>query len=403
MVGDPAQFYAELRAHGPVVKVNLDGDVPAYLVIGWNECNHVLRTGYLHSRDLRRWSVPQQGGLPPDWPLAPHVQWMPNMLHAEGEEHARLRDAFTASLGKIRSGRLKAVVERAATQLIDGFLDAGRADLVSQYAVPLPMLVLARLFGFPPEDEPRLQRAIMTLLEGGEGALAANEELVEIIEGHVERRRAEPRADIVSGLLEAGLGLSEVRWTVWLSINAGMGATTAWLANVLELLARTVDTQLDLRSGFADVPGVMGQVLWDHTPVQQVIGRVTTTALELGGLAIPQGALLIVSLAGANLDHTRFGTADARSSCTYGNKSHLAWGNGPHECPAPDLATAIVRDGVELLRDRLDDIHLTHPGRPTRWSPSIIVRIPGEGGLDVSWDPGRARGRAETFAPAGGR
>lgn len=398
MVDDPALYYGRLREHGPVVAVHLDGHVPAWLVTGYDACNTVLRDGLTYTRDLGQWRITQHGALPQDWPLAPHVQPMRNMLFASGEEHSRLRGAFKTSLGKIGQRRLRTTITQTADQLIDTFVNDGQADIVGQYAVPLPMAVLARFFGFPPDEADQLQHAILTLLGGGENALTANTDLTALISSHVQRRDSEPRADITTWLLEEGLNGEEVRETLWLAINAGVGSTTAWTANTCELLARTEDARIDLRSGLRNIPGVMSEVLWDHTPVQQVIGRVATADVDLNGTRIRQGDLLIVSPAGANSDHARFGGRDQRSAYVESNASHLAWGSGAHECPATGLATAIVQGGVERLWTRMDDLHLTHPDRPTRWSPSIIVRIPES--LPVSWDASRARARATTLASA---
>ncbi|WP_143661992.1 cytochrome P450 [Streptomyces glaucescens] len=402
MVADPAAFYATLREHGgPVVPVHLDGEVPAWLVIGYDACNTVLRDGLLFTRDLGQWHVTKQGLLPQDWPIGPHVQPMRNMLFASGHEHQRLRGAFKTSLHKVGQRRLHATITRVADRLIEGFVEDGQADIVGQYAVPLPVAVLTQLFGFPPEDAERLQRTILTLLGGGEGALDANVGLNAMIEDHVRRRRQEPRADIVTWLLEADLSDEETRETVWLAINAGVGSTTAWAANTCEVLARAEDARTDLRSMLRDIPGVMAEVLWNHAPVQQVIGRVATADMDLHGTRVRRGDLLIISPAGANLDHDRFGGRALRADYVESNASHLAWGSGAHECPAPGLATAIVRGGVERLWTRLDDIHLAFPGQPTQWSPSIIVRLPAR--LDIAFDPVRARKRAATLAPIGDR
>ncbi|MFE9966438.1 hypothetical protein [Streptomyces sp. NPDC005525] len=398
MPAEPAAFYGDLHEYGPVVPVHLDGTVPAWLVIGYDVCNQVLRDGLRFSRDLGLWGVTERGELPPDWPLAPHVTRMDNMLYASGQEHVRLRGAFKAGLRKVGAHWRNTQIRIVADQLIDSFVDAGRADIVGQYAVPLPVAVLTRLFGFPLEEAEVLQRAVLTLLDGGEGALAAHEELSQTISMHVHRRRREPRTDMVTGLLEAGLTEEETIKTLWLSINAGIGATTAWTANACVLLARAEDVRIDLRGSLRDIPSVMERVLWDHTPVQQVIGRIATTDVDLHGTLVRRGDLLILSLAGANLD-PRFGGADARTSNTNGNGSHLAWGNGAHECPAPDLAKAIVEIGVGRAWTRLDDIELTDPSQRIRWRDSIIVRMPEE--LNVSWDPARARARAKTLAPIG--
>ncbi|MEU3855065.1 hypothetical protein [Streptomyces sp. NPDC029554] len=397
MVDDPSVFYARLREHGPVIRVRFDGDVPAYLVIGYQQANKILTNGLLFTRDLGQWSITQDQ-LPSGWPLQPHTRPMQNMLFATGEEHVRLRTAFKAGLSKIGQGRLNAAVRTAADQLIDAFVDDGHADMVSRYALPLPVAVLGKLFGFPPHEAGRLQRLIPTLLDGGEDALDANTELTEVIAAHVARRQSDPRADITSGLIEAGLSVQEVEQTVWLSINASVGATTAWMANTLLLLARLETARSDLRGWLRDIPGVMSEALWNHAPVQQVIGRIATADVVLDdtSVLIPRGALVVVSLAGANLD-PRF-DAMRRASAYEDNASDLAFGNGAHGCPSADHARAIVQGGVERLWTRLPDIHLTHPDRPTQWADSIITRIPQH--LHTSWDPAQARHRGDTLAHA---
>ncbi|MEW2608389.1 hypothetical protein AB0894_31865 [Streptomyces sp. NPDC047916] len=402
MVDDPAAFYGRLRAHGQIVPVHLDGDVPAWLVTGYDACNRVLRDGLTFTRDLGQWRISREGLLPRGWPLAPHVQPMRNMLFASGEEHTRLRGAFKTSLAQVGQLRLRTTVTRVADQLIDAFVRDGEADLVSQYAVPLPGAVLARLFGFPAEEADQLQRDVMTLLGGGEAALDAHAVLNHLISVHVRRRRKDPRQDITTWLLDAGLTEEETRESLWLAINAGVGSSNAWMANTCALLALAEDTRIDLRSGLQHIPGVMSRVLWDHTPDQQIIGRVATADVELAGTAVRRGDLLVVSPAAANLDHARIGgDVTRREAYAEGNSSHLSWGNGAHECPATGLATVLVQGGVERLWTRLDDLHLTYPDQPTRWSPSIIVRIPAA--LPVSWDAGRARARATTLASVGAR
>lgn len=403
MLDDPAAFYAGLREHGPVVPVHLDGDVPAWLVTGFQACKRVLRDGLLFSRDLSHWAVAQDELVPPDWPLAPHVAPMENMLFAQGEEHLRLRGAFTTAVSRIGSRRVGATVQAAADRLIDTFVDQGQADIVSQYAAPLPVAVLTSLFGFPKDKAETLQRVILTLLDGGQGAVEASAELDDMINDLVDRRRREPRGDIVTGLLNAGLTARETSSTVWLAINAGIGSVVAWTANSSELLARMEDTRTELRHGLLDIPAVMLEALWEHTPVQQVIGRVARADVDLEGQHVRRGDLLIVSLAGANLDHAHLSGNGriARSAYTKDNASHWSFGGGAHECPVQPLANAIVEGGVGRLWTRLEDIHLTHPEKPTKWRPSIIVRIPDR--IDVTFDPARARARSATLAPTGDR
>ncbi|WP_406360571.1 cytochrome P450 (plasmid) [Streptomyces sp. NBC_01544] len=400
---DPEALFTRLRERGPVIDIRLEGDVPAWLVIGYNEADEVLRRTDRYTRDPRTWNVPREGRLPEGWPLEPHLTFRPDMLFASGAEHARLRGSLNRSLGAIGSYRLHRSIKDAADRLIDAFQEAGEAELVSQYAAPLPMFVLTRLFGFPRQDEALLQSGIRTLLEAGEDALDANRMINQIIAAHIARRRAEPATDIVSALVQdsAALTDAEIHATIWLTINAALGATTSWLSNTIGSLARSAARQHDLHSGYADVQSVMDETLWGLTPVQQIIGYIATGDRELGGARVRDGDLLVVSLAGANLDHQRLGGDRHRASYTDRDGANLSWGNGPHDCPAPAraLASAIVRDGVDRLWTRLPDLHLTDPDEPTTWGPSPIVRTPDE--LLGSFDAGKAHALAQTLTTGG--
>ncbi|MGC5567697.1 hypothetical protein ACPYPG_33320 [Streptomyces sp. FR-108] len=98
--------------------------------------------------------------------------------------------------------------------------------------------------------------------------------------------------DITSGLLEnlENLEAEETRRTIWPAINASVGAISTWIAHTCALLARAENARIDVRSGARPIPDVMNEVLWEHTPVQQVIGRVATTDIAGHGRRPPDPA-----------------------------------------------------------------------------------------------------------------
>ncbi|MEV0445156.1 cytochrome P450 [Streptomyces spectabilis] len=406
MAQDPQDLYAAMRAqHGPVVPVELTGGVPAWLVVGYREAAQVLRDGYLFSRDSRLWRFSRDGLVPQGWPLEPHTAWRPNVLFAEREEHVRLRGALTRSFKNVGLGHVGRFAAKAGNELIDGFCLDGHADLVAQYAAPLPLKVLMRLFGFPPATTTWLQAAIPALLEGGDSAREADAQIMDIIAGHVARRRAESGADLVAWLVEdeAELSDDEVRDQVWLTLNAGMPATSNWIANTAEQLMSRRGMHLGVNSGYMDIQGAMKATLWQRPPVENVIGRWAVSDVELGGTMIRAGDMVILSLGAANLsDHCGAdGKPIPRDSYTDHNESHLAFGAGRHECPVPDLARLITRVAVESLWTRLPDVHLSDPEQPRDWGPSIIVRALRT--LPVSFGAVRASADAQVAsARAGG-
>ncbi|MFF1628217.1 cytochrome P450, partial [Streptomyces sp. NPDC058272] len=239
---DPHVLYETKRGeYGPVVPVVLDGGVFAWLVLGYAELLEVTRREYVFSRDSRHWR-PREGSIPKDWPLEPHTVWRPNAVFAGGEEHARLRGALTRALGRVSPQQVRRFTSETGHRLIDAFCASGRADLVQQYAGPLPLMTLMRLFGFPAAPEAQLQMAIPALLECGDQAREADRQIMQIVADHVARRHEEPAADITSWLIqdeEAGLDDNEICEQIWLTLNAGQGATSIWIANIAEQMVST--------------------------------------------------------------------------------------------------------------------------------------------------------------------
>lgn len=147
---DPLGIYARLRKeHGAVAPVLLEGDIPAWLVLGYRECRWVLDTPRQFSRDSRIWRDWKEGRVEATSPLIPMLGWRPDCVSQDGAPHRRLRGAVTDSLQTVAGRGIRRHVEHFANKQIDAFADAGSADLVGDYAEFLPMLVLTRLFGLP--------------------------------------------------------------------------------------------------------------------------------------------------------------------------------------------------------------------------------------------------------------
>ncbi len=127
---DPRGLYEKLRAeHGAVAPVLVEGDLPAWLVLGYQENLDVARTPSRFSRDSRQWRDLLEGRVAPTNPLAPIATWQPMCTFMDGEEHQRLRQAVTDGLARFDRRGVRRHVTRYANQLIDAFvgLRPGRA------------------------------------------------------------------------------------------------------------------------------------------------------------------------------------------------------------------------------------------------------------------------------------
>ena len=371
---DPVALYEKLRdEHGAVAPVLLEGDVPAWLVLGYRENMEAARTPTRFSRDSRIWRDWTEGRIPAQSPLVPMLGWRPDCVSQDGEEHQRLRSAVNESLGRFDRHGIRRHIQRYADQLIDGFAEAGTANLLDQYAHHLPMLVLTRMFGMPEEVGPRLVEACTGLIKGGEKAMEYNEYIMGALHELAERKRVDPGHDFASWLIAhpAELAADEVESHLRLVLIAANETTTNLIANTLRVVLTDPRFRASLTGGLMTVPDALEQVLWDEPPLAVCPGRFATGDMEFGGQHIKAGDLLVLGLAAGNADPAVRPDLDLP---VHGNRSHLAFSRGPHECPGQDIGRAITDTAVDALLTRLPDVHLAVPEEELEWVSSTWSR-----------------------------
>ncbi|MBO8198344.1 cytochrome P450 [Streptomyces smyrnaeus] len=394
---DPMALYEKLRAeHGPVAPVLLPGDVQAWLVLGHRENLEVARTPSLFSRDSRHWHAMREGRIGPDHPLAPLTMWQPLCVFVDGTEHRRLRQALTDSLSRFESRGIRRYVIRFTHQLIDGFQDAGQADLVKQFADQLPLRVITQLFGMEEEYGPKLVEAAKDMIQGTETAVESNNFITETLQRLVERKRAFPGHDVGSKLIEhpARLTDDEVREHLRLTLVAANEPTVNLISNTLRMLLTDRRFRATLAGGHTTLPDALEQVLWDEPPQTTTIGRWATGDTQLAGQQIKAGDMLVLGLAAGNVDPA---VRPNLSVPLHGNRSHLAFNAGPHECPGRDLGRAIADTGIDTLLSRLPDLRLAIPEADLRRDNALMSRRLVS--LPTTFTPPRRVGRRSTGEP----
>ncbi|MGW2238884.1 cytochrome P450 [Streptomyces sp. NPDC001759] len=358
---DPYGIYERLRKeHGSVAPVLLEGDVPAWLVLGYRDNRRVLDNPRQFSRDARIWRDWREGRVSETHPLIPMVGWRPDCVSQDGEPHRRLRGAVTDGLLAASSRGVRRHATYFANKQIDAFAEAGRADLVADYAELLPMLVLTRILGLPAADGLRLIESCAQVFKGGEDALEHNGRIIQILSELSERKRAEPGSDFTTALLEhpAGLDHDEVVSHLRLVLIAAHTTTSNLLARVLQLVLTDTARLSGLVSGQLNISSVVEEVMWDTPPLAVLPGRFAAADLELGGHHIQEGELLVLGLAAGNLDPE---VRPDAAVTVQGNQSHLAFSSGPHECPGQNIGQSIIEIGVDVLLHRLPDLRLAVP------------------------------------------
>ncbi|MET7550976.1 cytochrome P450 [Streptomyces sp. NPDC005078] len=358
---DPHSIYGRLRKeHGAVAPVLLEGDIPAWLVLGYRENRRVLDNPRQFSRDSRIWRDWKEGRVEATSPLIQMLGWRPDCVSQDGEPHRRLRGAVTDNLQSIAGRGIRRHVTHFANKQIDEFADEGSADLVGDYAEYLPMLVLTRLFGLPAAEGHNLAVSCAQVIKGGEGALAHNDRIMEILGELADRKRSEPGSDFTTGLLghEAGLDGDEILSHLRLVLITAHTTTSNLLARVLQLILTDTSRLAGLVSGQLNITTVVEEVMWNTPPLAVLPGRFATADLELAGHHIKEGDLLVLGLTAGNLDPEI--RPDAGVSIQ-GNQSHLAFSGGAHECPGQNIGQAIIETAVDVLVHRLPGLRLAVP------------------------------------------
>jgi cytochrome P450 len=367
VLANPYPLYRRLRTEDPV---HWEDDDERWMLTRYADVVTVLRSPAASSDRVQALSrfVPSH--------LRPLLELRSNsMLNCDAPRHTRLRllvnKAFTARAVEALADKIQ--------HLVDGMLDAvqprGRMDLMADLAHPLPVIVIAEMLGVPPEDRPLFKRWShdLSLIAGGAGSprgLSMADysrcadsfgELSKYVGEIVAKRRAEPRADLLTALgqaEEAGDRLNEMELYAnsALLLVAGHETTTNLIGNGSLALLRHPD-QLDrLRRDPSLVPSAVEEFLRYESPVQ-FLTRLLKEDLSLGGKQLRAGQTLLVMLGAANRDPEQFADPEGLDVGRSDNK-HVAFGLGSHFCLGAQLARLEGRIVFETLLRRLPNLRL---------------------------------------------
>lgn len=363
---DPYAAYEALRENAVVHDPSRD----VWLVAGHEECVAVLRD---HAT-FRQWDADEMRSSE-----APSTRARA-LVNADPPVHTRHR----ALVGQAWSPRRTAedIAPRLAAladDLVDAFAARGTADLVAEYAHPLPVIAIAEILGVPSSDRDRFKKwsdDLVAPLAGGLDDARRREcadsarALRSYITTAVADRRAQPRADVLTALVESRVegeepldGPELVSVVVQLLV-AGHETTTNLISNVLLRILTEPGLRDRLDEGQETLANVVEEVLRCDSPVQSIFRRAARQA-RVGGVDIPAGARVLVIFGSANRDGRAFEDASAFCPGRSDLRRHLGFGFGVHYCLGAPLARVETRLAVETLLRRLPDLRLAEPPRRT--------------------------------------
>ncbi|MGW1517644.1 cytochrome P450 family protein [Streptomyces sp. NPDC002287] len=373
---DPYGVYARLRAEGSVHRVALPDGAPVWLVT--HEAD--VRAGLADARfsvDKRHARGGFQGfSLPPALDA--------NLLNVGPEDHLRLRrlvaQGFTPRHVEGMRTAVRAAVDAFADRLVARVESDGVADVVAEFAGPLPLKVIGDLLGVPQEAYGRFAGWIATMLVPGsrEELAGAVREVHRFLVELVAARRAAPGEDVLSGLVaarDAGDRLSEDELVslAFLILMAGSETVQHLISGGLLTLLTHEEELEALRERPGLLPEAVEELFRYAVPNHSAIRRFPTEPVEIGGVRIPAGDTVLFSLAAAHRDSARYPEPD-RFDIGRADKAHLALGHGVHYCLGAPLARMQVTLALEALLRRLPGLRLAVPAAELRWSTTFRFR-----------------------------
>ncbi|WP_327145966.1 cytochrome P450 [Nocardia sp. NBC_01327] len=363
---DPHRAYREMRERfGALAPVELASGVPATLVLEYRTAVRILNDPERFPADPRVW----QEGVPADCPVLPMMQWRPNALRNAGNVHARYRQTNTAGLAGIDQFGLQSVVERTAVSLINAFCASGSANLVRDYAFPLAFEVLNHLLGCPADIAGQAAEGFRAIFEGI-GAETGNKLLVGALQRLAVHKRAQPGDDVTTRMLEHPARLTDTEMVHQLATLYGAGIEPQQNLIINTLLLILADDRFGgiVLGGSLSTRDALDEVLFDDPPMANFCISFPRQPVLVEDRWLPAHQPVVVSMAACNTDPA------IRAGQLAGNRSHLAWGAGPHSCPASSLAYLIAQEAIDQLLDALPEIRLAVPIGELDWRPGPFHR-----------------------------
>jgi nocardicin N-oxygenase len=375
----PAEF-TRLREQCPVQRVTLPYGGEGHLVSRYADVKQVLSD--------RRLSRAATVGV--DVPRTVREITAPgHLLAMDPPEHTRLRRLVASAFTERSVQRWRPRIQEIIDGLIDDLREQATAgepvDLVAHFSMPLPMTVICELLGVPPQDRHYFRRVAEVAFSNGsatsEEMQKVGEEFGTYLYGHIGRLRENPGQDLMSQLIAARdededrLTEAELISLAGTILLAGYETTAAELSNfVYTLLDQDrwtwlVDHPQHLDSAVEELLRYIALGGGDVLP------RLTTQDVEIGGTVIPAGESVIAAMISANRDADIFDDPDVLDLERTHNP-HVAFGHGPHHCTGAQLARLELRLALSSLLKAFPDLTLATAAADVPWRKGSLVRGP---------------------------
>jgi cytochrome P450 len=390
---NPYPYYERLRAEDPV---HFDEGIQTWLVTRHDDIMTVARNTEAYSDEMRVSGAirsPFQHEVDEYMKREGFMVLDPaDSFKVDGELHARRRKlvahAFTGPIVAAMEARVAAICRDKAAAL----LGRPEADLVREYAMPIPILVICDALGLPMDHVDEISRgadAMVAQVGAGATREVAYQRAHSVLQLHrfvrqaIEERRRKPSDDLISQIVHARiddpaapqLTERELMAISTVALAGGVDTTRNGIAFGLHALATRPDLLARLRASKEqdkEIGRFNDETLRFYSPVPQ-LPRITTTQTVLRGKTIPQGAFVLLCWASANRDPQRFADPEKFDMDRAGLHQHLAFGTGIHYCLGAMLARQEMKCAIREIVNRVESLELAVPPEQLDLSDTMVI------------------------------
>ncbi len=375
---NPQPVYEQMRQHDPIYSDY--GPMTGrrfWFFTRYDDCVAVLRDSRF-GKNIEEHLTPEQLAQQPPQDEAFAITNR-NMLFMDPPDHTRLRSLVHKAFTPRMIQNLEPRIQEITNDLLNAMEGKQTIDLIAEFALPLPSTVIAELLGVPLDDQPRFHRWTKTLLYSGlmEEAQIAALEFTMYIHEMIEERQENPREDLISGLVsveEDGetLNREELISMIFLLLVAGHETTVNLIGNGTLALMQHRD-QLDLLVQHPEhIKTAIEELLRFNGPVETTTMRWALEDVEIAGITIPQGDIVLPSLIAANRDPAKFENPNTLD-ITRDPNPHIAFGMGIHYCLGAPLARLEGAIAMNSFLQAYPNSELNTAVEDLQWSESLLL------------------------------
>lgn len=390
---NPYPYYQRLRAEDPV---HFDEGIKTWLVTRHDDILTVSRNTEVYSDEMRVSKAirsPFQDEVEEYMKREGFMVLDPaDSFKVDGELHARRRKlvahAFTGPIVAAMEARVAAICRDKAGAL----LGRPRADLVREYAMPIPILVICDALGLPMDHIDEISRgadAMVAQVGAGASREVAYQRAQSVLQLHrfvrqaIEERRRKPGADLISQIVHARIDDSadaqlterELMAISTVALAGGVDTTRNGIAFALHALATRPDLLARLRTSKEqdkEIGRFNEETLRFYSPVPQ-LPRITRSETVLRGKTIPEGSFVMLCWASGNRDSQRFADPDKFDMDRSSLSQHLALGTGIHYCLGAMLARQEMKCAVREIVNNVQSLELAVPPEELDLSDTMVI------------------------------